>query len=1287
MGEFLMKKKVLKATVATVLGAMLLSPGISFATEKTVYDLKKGKLVQKKTGKVVKGYAVYKGKLYKNGKSNKGYARVGTGASMKLYFNTALKKGYKTADHKKYLFKDGKLVKGYKQAAQNERLYKNGMLKSGYEVYLNQKGTQFLYFNGTLKKGLKTATRNNQTTLFKDGVVSQGNEVFKGKLYTDGQLNKAFTQVGDLFYNNGFLATGVIDGVEYANGVEVTPAAERDFNQAKEQYEQAEKAVKSAQADLHDLIALEKILNGEQSAKTLKMKAASSSEVAQFIADLRGQDLTKLTTDERKVLIDKIKNYKEATTIHLQEVIESYVVAAEKVSEASVELAKTTNSIVKAEEVQMLVANVQTAIMVLKESTKEITQIKIESAKLDKLLKDVEKALANNPVISSKPDEEKPAEPEEKPDDKPSTDNPGGTINPPINNGGSGNTGNGGSGNTGNGDSGNIDNESDLKAIKKQIQDLIDQITFNDESIKVKDETFWIVDEPEKQMGEKKYVSPQDVEILKMQVEEAKKALATSSISELDKGLNIIFRGIQEIQNKATSELIEDFKKEYSKLKPLDQIVTDNIDIEKLKPILTEKAQKRVQEGYSVEVNELFYSESAKQYLINYRLTKGENTYVPNYWHVLPIYTEKTYMDMFNSYKERAEATVIFNKKGELWADGDSIKTANGTYFVSESAHTQQKGKYITPHTASFREKEVNKYTAYFLEEYPNENRLRNALLNIESQAKTIDKSDWTNSEREELQRVANKINVAFLNSDHSTEALEAAAQKVINEKITPGFVGIVDEVSIGENENGQPVVLVTWTISKGNSDLTYQARFSAVIGNEQMQEELLEAAKTELAEAMSHFSVPTEAKDGEKIVIDGETFTISKQAEFAEGPNKYFNTWQVANLIETYAKAQKIDETTSLEEIQTYTKSLSYSAKNLKDEAMNKDIYALKKQAEEILKNKIVFKQDGITDIQGLVESEVKKALIGISDTVEIKKVYPYNDNEGIWYGLDLIVKKGNVQAFVKFAKVSYSEKTDATIKQLEKEKLKALLATIQLSSAYTVGEVLRIDGVNYILSKNPFGEAGSEKYIATYTAESEAEKIKAIQALLDDDATTIQSLIDAQEKVAQIKNTVVDSANNTTIFELNKYQNILTKMPIVAEQGSRNDNQLKEIWTQTVTPILSLSGITISNIEVSSTGENKAKMRYVLSKNGQSKVYPLKGYFLKEIQTSAENSNYAKGFYDLVRSGQVTINDYDDFFGVSLHKHNSSIATINNEVKEALAEKETLSLIELMTILNKYQ
>ncbi len=221
------KHKIIKSAAAVALTASVVAtaaaPGASAASYKTNA---KDQLVHTSTGKLVKGWKVFGGKLYKNGKlaPAKKYKIIGTGAAQKLFYGPTLKKGYKTANSKTLLFKDGKLADGWKQAGKNERLYKNGKLDKGYTVYTNVEGDKFLYQNGKLKKGQKTANRGGETLLFVDGKLAKGYVLHEASktLFNNGKVAEGlvkYPETDGKFYNDGKLANGEINGAEYKDGV------------------------------------------------------------------------------------------------------------------------------------------------------------------------------------------------------------------------------------------------------------------------------------------------------------------------------------------------------------------------------------------------------------------------------------------------------------------------------------------------------------------------------------------------------------------------------------------------------------------------------------------------------------------------------------------------------------------------------------------------------------------------------------------------------------------------------------------------------------------------------------------------------------------------------------------------------------------------------------------------------------------------------------------------------------------------------------------------------------
>lgn len=242
--------KLVKSAAAVALGASVVTaailPGTTHASAASKYKVSHGKLVNAKTGKLVKGYVVFKSKLYHNGKLNKGYKTVGSGKTIKLYHDGSLKKGYKTARNNKLLFHNGSLKTGFKVAGNGERLYKDGHLAKGYEVYGDVNENPSLYYNGYLKQGYKTA--NHEELLFYNGKLKKGYKTAKKDkyLYKNGHQNVGQYLVTDKdilfdgfarakglvkakangkYYNNGILANGdfKIDGkvVTIKKGVKI----------------------------------------------------------------------------------------------------------------------------------------------------------------------------------------------------------------------------------------------------------------------------------------------------------------------------------------------------------------------------------------------------------------------------------------------------------------------------------------------------------------------------------------------------------------------------------------------------------------------------------------------------------------------------------------------------------------------------------------------------------------------------------------------------------------------------------------------------------------------------------------------------------------------------------------------------------------------------------------------------------------------------------------------------------------------------------------------------------
>ena len=198
--------KMIKTAAAVALGASVVATAVApgAASAATTYKLKSGKLVNAKTGKVVKGYKVYKSTLYKDGKKAKGYVTSGK----VLYKDGKKHTGLRSAKY----YKAGKLATGTFKGVYYKTGKKFTGLKSGVYYKAGVKGTgsykSVYYKNGKKHTGLVGAT------YYKAGKKGTGS--YKGIQYKSG---KAVTGVvNDVYYNNGVKATAVVDGVQYVDG-------------------------------------------------------------------------------------------------------------------------------------------------------------------------------------------------------------------------------------------------------------------------------------------------------------------------------------------------------------------------------------------------------------------------------------------------------------------------------------------------------------------------------------------------------------------------------------------------------------------------------------------------------------------------------------------------------------------------------------------------------------------------------------------------------------------------------------------------------------------------------------------------------------------------------------------------------------------------------------------------------------------------------------------------------------------------------------------------------------
>lgn len=184
--------KFVKPMTSIILGTSLLLGTVSATAPLTAeavkaYQVLDGKLVEKSTGKVAKGFKTFQNKLYKDGK-------LYTGLKGHVYYKNGVKG---TGKYKGVYFVNGKAFTGID--SKTGKYYVKGKLNKGLAVYKNN-----LYNGGSLNKGLV---------------------LYNGKLYNGFKLNKGITKYQNLWYNDVKLANGTFklkDGkiIRVVNGKE-----------------------------------------------------------------------------------------------------------------------------------------------------------------------------------------------------------------------------------------------------------------------------------------------------------------------------------------------------------------------------------------------------------------------------------------------------------------------------------------------------------------------------------------------------------------------------------------------------------------------------------------------------------------------------------------------------------------------------------------------------------------------------------------------------------------------------------------------------------------------------------------------------------------------------------------------------------------------------------------------------------------------------------------------------------------------------------------------------------
>ncbi|WP_010286903.1 immunoglobulin-like domain-containing protein [Kurthia massiliensis] len=191
--------KFVKTAAAVALGTSVVATAVApSASAATTYKIKSGKLVNAKTGKVVKGFKTFKKVLYKNGKKY-------TGTRSGKYY----KKGVlSTGTYKGVKYQKGLKFTGISKA--DGKFYKNGVVGTG-----TYKGVKY-------KKGVEFTGVSTNGKYYEDGVLFTG--VKEDKKYVDGVLFTG-TEDGKKYVDGALLNGKDVDGVVFVDGVkdEVAP--------------------------------------------------------------------------------------------------------------------------------------------------------------------------------------------------------------------------------------------------------------------------------------------------------------------------------------------------------------------------------------------------------------------------------------------------------------------------------------------------------------------------------------------------------------------------------------------------------------------------------------------------------------------------------------------------------------------------------------------------------------------------------------------------------------------------------------------------------------------------------------------------------------------------------------------------------------------------------------------------------------------------------------------------------------------------------------------------------
>ncbi|WP_397537187.1 bifunctional metallophosphatase/5'-nucleotidase [Rummeliibacillus pycnus] len=209
MGKY--NLRFVKPVASLVLGSAVILGAVSTtqveADAASSYKISHGKLVDKATGKVVKGFKSFNSKLYKNGK-------LYTGIKGNIYYKNG-KKG--TGKYKEIYYVKGKVFTGID--SKSGKYYVKGKVNKGLAVYKDK-----LYNGASLNKG-KVVYKGK---LYDGAKLNKGLVLYQDKLYNGSTLNKGVVQFNKLWYKDSKLANGTIKTPE-GNEIKVVDGKKEDF--------------------------------------------------------------------------------------------------------------------------------------------------------------------------------------------------------------------------------------------------------------------------------------------------------------------------------------------------------------------------------------------------------------------------------------------------------------------------------------------------------------------------------------------------------------------------------------------------------------------------------------------------------------------------------------------------------------------------------------------------------------------------------------------------------------------------------------------------------------------------------------------------------------------------------------------------------------------------------------------------------------------------------------------------------------------------------------------------